>query len=123
MSRMKKEEYLKILTDQIRCKAARAQITEEVQGHIEEQEALFLSEGLEREEAEAEAVREMGDPVEAGTALDLIHRPRMAWGWILLIAALYAAGYAILNLLQQNFSEVQFVAGDYIKWLLMEFFL
>ncbi len=119
MSRMKKEEYLKILTDQIRCKAARAQITEEVQGHIEEQEALFLSEGLEREEAEAEAVREMGDPVEAGTALDLIHRPRMAWGWILLIAALYAAGYAILNLLQQNFSEVQFVAGDYIKWLLM----
>ena len=119
MSYRKKEEYLRILTDQIRCKAARAQITEEVRGHIEEQEAFYISEGLEREEAEAEAVREMGDPVEAGTALDLIHRPRMAWGWILLIAALYAAGYGILNLLQQNFSEVQFVTGDYVKWLLI----
>ncbi len=118
MSHMKKEEYLRILTDQIRCKAARTQITEEVRDHIEEQEAFYLSEGLGREEAEAEAVREMGDPVEAGTALDLIHRPRMAWGWILLIAGLYAVGYCILNLLQQNFSEVQFVAGDYMKWLL-----
>ncbi len=78
MSHMKKEEYLRILTDQIRCKAARTQITEEVRDHIEEQEAFYLSEGLGREEAEAEAVREMGDPVEAGTALDLIHRPRMA---------------------------------------------
>lgn len=116
---MNKEEYLRILEEQIRCKAARAQITAEIRDHIEEQEAFYLGEGLAKEEAEAEAVREMGDPVEAGAALDLVHRPRMAWGWILLIAALYGAGFMILNLLQQRFSEVVFVAGDDLQWLLI----
>lgn len=80
MSRGKKEEYVRILTEQIRCKQARAQVAQEIRSHIEEQENFYLSEGLDREEAESEAVKEMGDPVEAGTALDLVHRPRVAWG-------------------------------------------
>ena len=74
MSQGKKEEYVKILTEQIRCKQARAQVAQEIRSHIEEQENYFLGEGLTREEAENEAVKEMGDPVEAGAALDLVHR-------------------------------------------------
>ena len=88
MSRMKKEEYLRILAEQIRCKQARTQVTQEIRSHIEEQEEFYISEGLAREEAEAEAVKEMGDPVEAGAALDLVHRPRMTWGWIALVGGL-----------------------------------
>lgn len=119
MSRMKKEEYLRILAEQIRCKQARAQVTQEIRSHIEEQEEFYISEGLAREEAEAEAVKEMGDPVEAGAALDLVHRPRMTWGWIALVGGLYGAGYILLKLLQSNFSEEYFITGDYLKWLLV----
>lgn len=119
MSHMKKEEYLRILAEQIRCRQARVQVTREIRSHIEEQEEVYLSEGLTREEAEAEAVKEMGDPVESGAALDLVHRPRMAWGFIGMIAVLYMAGYIILNLLQSNFSEEYFIAGDHLKWLLI----
>lgn len=117
MSRIKKEEYLRILTEQIRCKQARAQVMQEIKSHIEEQEEFYLGEGLDKEAAEEEAVRQMGDPVEAGAALDLIHRPRMAWGWIALITFLYAAGYVLMNLLQNNFSEENFITRDYIRWL------
>ncbi len=117
MSYMKKEEYLRTLAEQIRCKQARAQVVQELRSHIEEQEEFYLGEGLTKEEAEDEAVREMGDPVEAGTALDLIHKPRMAWGWIGLIGLIYIACYVILSLLQSNFSEENFITHDYIKWL------
>lgn len=119
MSPMKKEEYLRILAEQIRCKQARDEVLEEIRSHIEDQEGVYISEGLTREEAEEEAVREMGDPVEAGAALDLIHRPRMAWGWMALIGVLYGAGYVLLSLLQTNFSEENFITGDYVKWMLI----
>jgi cell division protein FtsW (lipid II flippase) len=119
MSYRKKEEYLKVLEEQIRCKKARSQVVEEIRGHMEEQEAFYLSEGLTQEEAEEETVKEMGDPVEAGAALDLVHRPRMTWGFIGLTGALYIAGFAVLKLLQQNFSGTDFITGDYVKWLMI----
>lgn len=87
------EEYLSTLTGQIRCKMARGEVAEEVRGHIECQTRAFMSEGMERNEAEALAVREMGDPVEVGNELNKIHRPQMPWGTIALIVALSIAGY------------------------------
>ncbi len=57
MSYGKKEEYLHILEKQIRCRKARSQVTEEIRGHMEEQEAFYISEGMTREEAEEEAVK------------------------------------------------------------------
>ena len=52
---MKKEEYLEILTEQIRCKMARGAVAEEMRWHIEDQTEAFLSEGMERKEAEEAA--------------------------------------------------------------------
>lgn len=89
-----REEYLDTLTGQIRCKMARRDVAEEFRGHIEDQTRAFMSEGMERKEAEALAVREMGDPVEVGNELDKIHRPRMPWGMIGLIVVLSIVGYA-----------------------------
>lgn len=43
---MKAEEYLKKLTDQIRCAKARAAIAEEMLGHIDEQKHAYISQGM-----------------------------------------------------------------------------
>lgn len=94
-----REEYLNTLTGQIRCKMAREEVEEEVRGHIEDQTLAFMSEGMERDEAEALAVRGMGDPVEVGNELDKIHRPRMPWGMIALIIALSVKGYMAYHFL------------------------
>lgn len=114
---MRVEEYLAALTEQIRCKKARGAVAEELKQHIEDQKAAFLAEGMEAREAEEAAVREMGDPVEAGVALDRIHRPKMAWGMILLIGVLSLAGFTVQYLLQQNFTEGSFLPGDGIRGL------
>ena len=45
-----------------------------------------MAEGMTEEEAEKAAVEEMGDPVEVGVEMDQIHRPKMPWKAILVIA-------------------------------------
>ena len=49
---MKAEEYLSVLTDQMRCKMAREAVRDELLCHIEDQKAAFISEGMEKSEAE-----------------------------------------------------------------------
>ena len=109
---MKAEEYLKTLTEHIRCKMAREAVRDELLCHIEDQKAAFISEGMEQDEAEEAAVLEMGDPVETGNEMDRIHRPKMAWGMIALIAVLSIAGYVVQKLIEAKVVE----AGGY-NWL------
>ena len=89
---MNKEEYIKTLTDQIRCKMARPEVARELEDHIEDQTRAFMSEGMSRQEAESAAVKDMGNPVDTGVEMDKIHRPKMPWGMIALIIVLSVTG-------------------------------
>ena len=89
------EEYLKNLLDQIRCKKAHAAIREELENHISDQIEDNMEAGMTREEAEKAAVCDMGDPVTTGISLDQIHRPKMAWQMIALMAVIMFAGVLI----------------------------
>ena len=85
---MNKEEYIRTLTEQIRCKMARPGVAREIGDHIEDQTRAFMGEGMSRQEAESAALKDMGNPVDAGVELDKVHRPAMPWGMIALIIAL-----------------------------------
>lgn len=87
--------YLHILEEQIRTKRARAMVLEEVEAHIEDQKTAFLAEGMTTTEAEEAAVREMGDPVEAGVALDRVHRPKMEWSLLAGVILVSLLGLAL----------------------------
>lgn len=88
------DEYLKILLEQIRCKKARPYIRQEFQNHIEDQMEANMHAGMDYEHAEKEAVKDMGDPVEAGTSLDRIHKPQIAWKLLFMIVLISIAGIA-----------------------------
>ena len=51
------KEYMKTLEEQIQNKRARALVSEEINGHIEEQAQGYEEEGMSREDAKREAVR------------------------------------------------------------------
>ena len=53
------KEYMKTLEEQIQNKRARALVSEEITGHIEEQAQGYEEEVLRREDAKREAVRQM----------------------------------------------------------------
>ena len=76
---MRLDEYLEIVSEQIRYTKIRSTVTEELRNHILDQAEAYEACGAFPEEAMERAVREMGDPVETGVSLDRIHRPQMNW--------------------------------------------
>ncbi|CBL12675.1 hypothetical protein RO1_21610 [Roseburia intestinalis XB6B4] len=91
---MEYTEYMETLKEQIQNKRARSLVAEEIRGHIEEQTKEYQAEGMSKEDAEREAVRQMGDPVETGCALNRIHRP--AFPWKLFVLAVFLTGASML---------------------------
>lgn len=79
VSAMGLDEYISMVTGQMRCKRARLPVAKELADHIADQKEAYMAEGMDAEKAEAEAVRQMGDAVEVGLEMDRIHRPRMDW--------------------------------------------
>lgn len=105
------EEYLNNLLDQIRCKKAHAAIREELESHISDQIEDNMKAGMTREEAEKAAVCDMGDPVTTGISLDQIHRPKMAWQMIVLMAVIMFAGVLIHWMMGAPVACMQTISG------------
>lgn len=80
-------------------------IAEELKDHILDQAEVFEEEGADHEQALELAVREMGDPVETGVALDRIHRPHMSVKMLVLVSLI-----SVLSLV--SYGAMLFLAGD-----------
>lgn len=106
---MKLDEYLEIVSEQIRYTKIRGTVTEELKNHILDQAEAYEECGAFPEEAMERAVREMGDPVETGVALDRIHRPQMNWGIVISIAVISILSIGI-------FYAANIVAHDIYPW-------
>lgn len=91
------EEFIRSVTEQIRCVRARAGVAKELSDHIEDQAAAYEEEGEPREEAVMRAVREMGDPVEVGVELDRIHRPQTDFKMIGMAFVFSVAGLFVIS--------------------------
>ena len=110
------DEYLKTLLEQIRCKKARPYVKKELQDHIEDQIEANMQAGMDREQAEREAVRDMGDPVETGISLDSVHRPQVAWKLLGIIILISIAGVLIHAGIAGKISENAAAGSDrYVK--------
>ena len=86
------EEFIKTLTEQMRCIKAREGVARELSNHITDQAEAYEQSGMEHDKAVEKAVRDMGDPVAIGVSMDRIHRPQTDWRMILLTLVLSIAG-------------------------------
>lgn len=107
---MGKEEYIKTLISQIRCKRAREAVACELENHIEEAAEHYETFGLDQKEAYERAVKQLGDPVQTGVELDRIHRPRLQWRMLGLILLL-----SVLGILVQYHLELETQANVFQK--------
>ena len=90
------KEFLDSVCDEIRYKPIRKDIAEELSLHIEEGKMNYVEEGLSEEEAEERAVSNMGDAEEIGKKLNKIHRPKLDWILLVLVAILIGFGFLII---------------------------
>ena len=119
---MKLNEYLETVSEQIRYTKIRSTVTEELKNHILDQAADYEACGAFPEEALERAVREMGDPVETGVALDRIHRPQMNWSILIAIAVLSILGVGVYYIANIQFSDT-FPWLRQAMYVLLGFFL
>lgn len=89
------EEFIKILTEQIRCVKARDGVAKELIDHIQDQAECYEESGMSHEEAMSAAVKEMGDPVAIGMELDHIHRPKTDWAMLSMVVIFSVLGIVI----------------------------
>lgn len=97
------ETYLNIAGEQIRWKRARPALLEELRTHLLDQRDACLAEGMSEEEAQAEAVLQMGDAVSVGQGLDRVHRPKPQWGLLFLVVVVAVAGVVFRLVLTANY--------------------
>lgn len=71
---MNADNYLKELTKRIEEPGARKEILREYREHIEDCRAALIESGTSEQEAEEEAVRQMGDPASAGREMNRLYR-------------------------------------------------
>lgn len=107
------DTYLDAVSAQIRNRRARDMAVKEINAHIQDQAEAYEAQGMERDEAMREAVRQMGDPVTAGVELDRIHRPKMEWRLFWWILAFSAAGLVLQYLCFYRFGEADGNAMGY----------
>ncbi len=110
---MNRTEYLKSLTEQIRNKHARTLVAEEITAHIEDQKEAFLLDGKSDEEAEALAVKEMGNPVDAGLQLDKIHRPKTDVWMLGAMLILTLIGIIMQSIICRQYNDNGYIQSTY----------
>lgn len=103
-------EYIEAASSQIRARRARDMVARELSAHIEDQAAYYREQGMAEAEAQAEAVRQMGDPVEVGISMDQIHRPRTDWKMILMLAFLCVLGLCLQISFNREMVRAQMIA-------------
>ena len=86
------EDYLTGVCRQIRWRKARCAVAEEIRDHINDQIDALVAEGKNETQAVEAAVLGMGDPVETGTLLDRVHRPKTDWPLLALTALMVVVG-------------------------------
>lgn len=91
-------DYITTVKEQIRNKKAKLLIEDELKDHIEEQIKAYQEDGVSYEEAEKMAVLDMGDPIEVGTELNRIHRPKLEKKLLMMVII-----FSVFSLILQYF--------------------
>ncbi|MNC15368.1 cell wall shape-determining protein [compost metagenome] len=118
----KLREYTNTVCSQIRWKKAHDAVSDEIQNHLLDQRDAYMQEGVAEHEATEQAIADMGDPVDVGTQLDRVHRPKPQWGLLLLTLGIVLLGVLALTLVQDDLGKHYqglFLAGIQMKFVLM----
>ena len=88
-------EYVNTVCQQLRWKKAHIRVSEEMADHIIDGRDAYITQGMDEDAATEKAIYETGDPIDIGTQLDRVHRPKPQWVMLIATAALLAIGILI----------------------------
>lgn len=113
--------FLETVCKEIKYKPARSGIEEELKLHIQDIKEDYIKNGMQETEAEEKAVSQMGNAEEIGKKLNKIHKPKLDWKLLILIAILVGFGIAI-SILKQQTTHISYL-GNTIIYILISMVL
>ena len=99
---MQINEFLNSVCEQIKYKPIRNTIAEELKNHIEDKKEELIEMGQNEEEAEKNAVEQMGDAEIIGKQLNKVHRTRLDWKLLIILVVLLIFGFVISYVITEN---------------------
>lgn len=99
---MQINEFLNSVCEQIKYKPIRNIIAEELKDHIEDKKEELIEMGQNEEEAEKNAVEQMGDAEIIGKQLNKVHRTRLDWKLLIILVVLLIFGFVISYIITEN---------------------
>ena len=99
---MQINEFLNSVCNQIKYKPIRNAISEELKNHIEDKKEELIEMGQNEEEAEKNAVEQMGDAEIIGKELNKVHRHRLDWKLLIILVVLLIFGFVISYIITEN---------------------
>ena len=102
--------FARTAAEQLRWKAARPLVEDELLTHLCDQRDALMAGGMDEAAAAAESLRLTGDPYEIGTALDRVHRPKTPKLLFVLAALIALAGLAFTALVSFRDYELSYFA-------------
>ncbi len=103
---MNRQDFLRLVSKEIHFIFDRKSIARELNEHLNDSVEDLVAEGLSREEAEEQAVLQMGEPEEIGKLLDKEHQPILGYVWMttkgILIAMVIISTIILLDVIQSG---------------------
>jgi cell division protein FtsW (lipid II flippase) len=99
----KKQIFLKEVMNQIRSNEAKNYVANELNYHVKEAKKVWMEKGLPESEAEDKAVEQMGSPTKLGIQMNKLHRPKVDWWLVMLLAA--AIGLSFLPMFSLGYMD------------------
>ncbi len=93
---MNRQDFLRLVSKEIHFIFDRKSIEKELNEHLEDSIADLREEGLSKEDAERQAIAQMGEPEEIGKLLNQEHHPILGYVWM--ISRVMVIAVAILAL-------------------------
>lgn len=92
---MRSSEYMRTLLKTVKNREMKRGIQEELQDCIDDLIEAYMENGMTRQEAEAEAVKQMGDPMETGELFNHVYRAKFEWksSWYMLLWTVLVVGF------------------------------
>ncbi|RKL67277.1 cell division protein FtsW [Salipaludibacillus neizhouensis] len=120
MSSSKFEEFLNKVTSKVKSKEAHSMIKKELTNHLQELSQSFQKREPSKEEADEQAIQEMGNPFTIGENLNRLHKPKMDWVLVVLFIIIAAISFLPLvgGIPGLGFSGFHFIELQAI-WLIL----
>ena len=99
---MKISHFIDTVTSQIQSREAKEYVKAELSQHVQQSKQSWVQRGYSEIEAEEKAVREMGSPISLGKSLNKLHKPKVDWLLISLLAGILLLSFLPIMAVNQG---------------------